>query len=251
MTWSEDLRHDHEALYATLAQLEALWPELATAPAEIARLTAITAACLRAHFLNQEHAARQPGETPSMSAAALRTLQAQHRHERAQLNALTRLLHADRPLAERIEDGRGILEDLRAHLGEETGWLFPPLHHAPALEPGEQPSAREDPEWRPWSAYREPVRRRLARICVDHRVHPGGCTALRFLPEFVEIASRLGNAPEEGYRQAIKASICAACRGSNRTCPAGSEASCCLLRYLPLLRETIKEAQEEALALAG
>jgi hypothetical protein len=70
------------------------------------------------------------------------------------------------------------------------------------------------------------------------------CSIERFLPELVAVAAQARTGSFEAYVDALRSTVCRACReGGERWCEVRDGDACMLERYFPLIIEAIERAR--------
>ncbi len=104
-----------------------------------------------------------------------------------------------------------------------------------------------------YQAYMDAIRRRVCAVCLDQRDDgtcqlAGGrlCAIEAQLPRVVEAVLAVRSDRMDAYVDAVKAQICAGCRGEDDKghCPFRETGECALWTYLPLLVDAVEEVTQ-------
>ncbi len=100
--------------------------------------------------------------------------------------------------------------------------------------------------------YEETIRDYICSRCMDfgedglcHSKDPEGCAIYRFLPQMIDIATRIQDLKIMPYAEAVREEICSYCRNRHPDgkCSVRESLSCALDRYLPLVVEALEYAR--------
>ena len=252
MNRAAELQYEHDVLRGQLASVD-IW---ASALPDSRHILATVVRALTSRF--QHHAEREEATLLDLQRLQLGHLPAladdwpaRHAEYRHRLASLQTLLSVQHELADRVAgaQARDLTRELRDQLAEEEAQLFPLFdRYLPAALPG-CGDPRPEQSAPGWSFYRRAVGQRLQTLCFARLKTPGTprcrgieCPLDAFLPELVELVSRLGRCDLQIYEVAITAELCPRCPSLDSAggCTARALGECCLFRCLPELVETIE-----------
>lgn len=105
-----------------------------------------------------------------------------------------------------------------------------------------------------FNAYEKAIQQYVCSHCIDfgedgicHSPAPQGCAVYRFLPQLIDIASKIHEAKVEKYLPFVREEVCTYCRNRHlgENCPLRESLNCALDRYLPLILDALEHVPAE------